>query len=127
MSPALDQDLGFEQRIEELAIEKLGAEFPVERFDLILLPRAFGLDEQGAHANLAQPLSDRRRREFRSVARADISRRPAFCEEVRKALQNGLRLQSPRHHDSQALRENSSITTRMRNFRPSWVASSMKS
>jgi hypothetical protein len=45
MSPALDQDLGLEQRIEELAIEKFGAEFPVERFDIAILPRASGLDE----------------------------------------------------------------------------------
>jgi hypothetical protein len=44
MSPALDQDLGLEQRIEELAIEKLGAEFPAERFDMTILPRASGLE-----------------------------------------------------------------------------------
>jgi hypothetical protein len=42
MSPALDQDLGLEQPIEELAVEKLGAEFPVERFDTTILPRASG-------------------------------------------------------------------------------------
>ncbi len=48
MSPALDQDLGFEQRIEELAVEKLGAELSVEGFDVAVLPRASGLDEQGA-------------------------------------------------------------------------------
>ena len=58
MSPALDQDLGLEQRIEEPAIEKLGAEFPVGRFDIAILPRASGLDEQVAHADLTQPLSD---------------------------------------------------------------------
>ncbi len=51
MSPALDQDLCLEQRIEELAIEKLGAEFSVERFDIAILPRTSGLDEQGADAN----------------------------------------------------------------------------
>jgi hypothetical protein len=45
MSPALDQDLGLEQRIEEFAIEKFGVEFPVERFDIAILPRASGLDE----------------------------------------------------------------------------------
>ncbi len=55
MSPTLDQDLGLEQRIEELAIEKLGAEFPIERFDIAVLPRASGLDEQGPHADLTQP------------------------------------------------------------------------
>jgi hypothetical protein len=52
MSPALDQDLGLEQRIEELAIEKFGAKFPVERFDITILPRASGLDEKGAHAGV---------------------------------------------------------------------------
>jgi hypothetical protein len=46
MPPALEQDLGLEQRIEDLAIEKLGAEFPVERFDIAILPRASGLDER---------------------------------------------------------------------------------
>ncbi len=102
MPPALDQDLGLEQRIEELAIEKLGAEFPVERFDIAILPWASGLDEQSAHADLTQPLSDRSRREFRSVVRPDMRRCPALYEEVRKALQDVLRLQSPRHHDRQA-------------------------
>ncbi len=34
MSPALDQDLGLQQRIEELAVEKLGAELPIERFHI---------------------------------------------------------------------------------------------
>jgi hypothetical protein len=62
MSPALDQDLGVEQRIEALAIEKLGAELPVERFDIAILPRASGLDKQSAHADLTQPFSDRSRR-----------------------------------------------------------------
>ena len=47
MPPALDQDLGLEQRIEELTAEKLGAKFPVERFDIAILPRASGSDEQG--------------------------------------------------------------------------------
>ena len=46
----LDQDLGFEQRIGELALEKLGAELAVERFDITILPPTSGLDEQGAHA-----------------------------------------------------------------------------
>ena len=44
-SPALDQDLSLQQRIEQLAVEKLGAELPVERFDIAILPRASGLDE----------------------------------------------------------------------------------
>ena len=72
MSPAFDQDLGLEQRIEELAIEKLGAKFPVEGFDIAILPRASGLDEEGAHADLTQPLSNRSSREFRPVVRTDI-------------------------------------------------------
>ncbi len=127
MSPALDQDLGLEQRIEELAIQKLGAEFPVERFDIAILPRASGLDEQGAHADLTEPLSDRGRREFRSVVRTDMCRRPTLYEQIRKALQacwdcSRLATTIARHS-----RENSSITTSMRSFRPSWVASSMKS
>ena len=49
MSPALDQDLCLEQRIEDLAIEKLGAEFPVERFDIAILPRASGPDERTSY------------------------------------------------------------------------------
>ena len=67
MPAALDQDPGLEQRIEELAIEKPGAESPVERFDMTILPRASGLDEQRGHADLTQPLSDRSRRECRPV------------------------------------------------------------
>ena len=67
MSPALDQDLGLKQRIEDLAIEKLSAEFPIERFDIAILPWASGLDEQGAHADPTQRVSDRRRCKFRSL------------------------------------------------------------
>jgi hypothetical protein len=67
MSPAFDQDLRLQQRIEEFAVEKLGAELPIERFHIAVLPGAAGLDEQGADAQQTQPLPDRRRREFRAV------------------------------------------------------------
>jgi hypothetical protein len=71
MSPALDQDLRLQQRIEELAVEKLGAELPIERFLIAVLPGAAGLDEQAADAQQTQPLPDRRR---------DTERQPAADE-----------------------------------------------
>jgi hypothetical protein len=39
-SPAFKQDLYFGQSVEYLTIKKLIAQFPIERFDIAILPRA---------------------------------------------------------------------------------------
>jgi hypothetical protein len=46
MSPVLDQGVCLQQRIEELAVEELRPALPIERFDITVLPRTSGLDEQ---------------------------------------------------------------------------------
>src|SRR5215212_4927393 len=42
--PAFDHDLGFRQRVEDLAVEQLVAELAVEALAVAVLPRAAGLD-----------------------------------------------------------------------------------
>ena len=44
--PLFDQDLGFDERMEDLAIEKLVSHSSVERFDESVLPWTAGHDER---------------------------------------------------------------------------------
>src|SRR6266480_3273454 len=45
-SPALDDDLGLAQSVEDLAVEQLIAKASVEALDVAVLPRAAALDEE---------------------------------------------------------------------------------
>jgi hypothetical protein len=70
-SPALDDDLGLAQSVEDLAVEQLIAKAGVEALDVAVLPRATPLDVGGlgtdsrdpfkrtALATNSGPLSDR--------------------------------------------------------------------
>lgn len=44
--PLLDQDTGFLQRVEDLPVQQLIPQLPVERLDVPVLPRTARLDEQ---------------------------------------------------------------------------------
>ena len=46
-SPALDNDLGLAQAVEDLAVEQLIAKAGVEAFDVAVLPRTASLDVSG--------------------------------------------------------------------------------
>jgi hypothetical protein len=54
LPPAFDQDLS-EQGIEDLTIEQLFPEFAVGALAVALLPRASGLDVQGADLQPVEP------------------------------------------------------------------------
>ena len=85
-SPPFDQDLGLQQRIEQLPVEELRAELPVEGFDLAVLPRTAGFDEQRANTQIFQPLANSRSGELRTIVAADEIGRPSLTEEVRQTL-----------------------------------------
>ena len=70
--PPIDQDLGFTQRIEDLAIKQLVSEFTVEALDESILPRVPRLDIQRGHTHMAQPVSDRLGRKLSTVVRSDV-------------------------------------------------------
>ena len=55
MAPALDENLGFEEGVEDLAIEKLIAQFSVEAFIVAILPRASGLDKESLDPDPGEP------------------------------------------------------------------------
>ena len=62
MAPALDENLGFEEGVEDLAIEKLIAQFAVEAFIVAILPRASGLDKESSGAGHPEGLRGAGRR-----------------------------------------------------------------
>src|SRR5436190_8188106 len=94
-SPALDDDLGFTQRVEDLTVEQFVAQARVEAFDEAVLPRAAGGDVSGlrpdapihsctAVATNSGPLSERmcsgtprrmNRSDKTSMTSMDLSRR----------------------------------------------------
>jgi hypothetical protein len=49
LPPALDQGSRLKHRVEDLAIEKFVLELPIERLDIAIFPRTFGLDEERLH------------------------------------------------------------------------------
>ena len=55
-APALDDDLGFSQRVEDFAVEEFVTQARVEAFDISVLPRAAGLDERRLRAYSRDPL-----------------------------------------------------------------------
>src|SRR5918997_846619 len=65
--PTLDDDLGFGQRVEELAVEQLVAKLAVEAFAIPILPRAAGLDVGRPGTHRGDPRPDGLGRELRTV------------------------------------------------------------
>jgi hypothetical protein len=54
-TPALTDDLGFTQRIEDLTVEQFIPQASIEAFDVAVLPRAAGLDVSGFCTNSGDP------------------------------------------------------------------------
>src|SRR6266540_6896567 len=54
-SPALDDDLGLAQSVEDLAVEQLIAKAGVEALDVAVLPRAAALDVSGLGTDSRDP------------------------------------------------------------------------
>ena len=54
-SPALDNDLGLAQAVEDLAVEQLIAKAGVEAFDVAVLPRTASLDVSGLGGDNCDP------------------------------------------------------------------------
>lgn len=59
LPPSLDQYLCVAQRVEDLAIEQLIAQLPVECLTVPALPRTAGFDVQNFSADSGKPCSQR--------------------------------------------------------------------
>ena len=57
-SPSIDKDLRLIESIKDLTIKQFISEFPVEGFDITVLPWTSRGDVQGLDADLLQPLPD---------------------------------------------------------------------
>ena len=66
-APAFDHDLCLLERVEDLTVQKLIAEFGIEAFAVAVLPWTAGLDERRFRANCDDPFPDRLRDELRAV------------------------------------------------------------
>jgi hypothetical protein len=85
-SPPFDQDLGLQQRIEQLPVQELRPELFIAGFDIALLRRAAGFDEQQANTQVFQPLANSRSCELSAIVAADEIGCPLLTKEVRQAL-----------------------------------------
>jgi len=80
--PALDDDLGFSQRVEDLAVEQLVAQARVEAFDVTILPRAARCDVGGLCTDRGDPLLHGFGYKLRSIVGADVTRDAAQDKEI---------------------------------------------
>ena len=55
LPPELDQDLRLLQRVEDLSVQQLIAQLPVEALDVPVLPRRTRLDEQRLYLDVLEP------------------------------------------------------------------------
>ena len=72
LAPALDDDLGLFERVEDFAIEQFVAELGVEPLAIAVLPGTAGHDVGGAGPNSCDPLSHRPGDELRAVVGTNV-------------------------------------------------------
>jgi hypothetical protein len=99
-SPALDDDLGLAQSVEDLAVEQLIAKTSVEALDVAVLPRAAPLDVSGFGTDSRDPFLHGPGDELRSVVGPDVSGNAPQDEEVG---QNVDHIERHRHSASEGL------------------------
>src|SRR5215210_7495663 len=67
--PAFDDDLGFAQCVEDLAIEQLIAQSRIEALDVTVVPGAAAIDVGGLRSHRCDPFLDSLGHELRAVVR----------------------------------------------------------
>src|SRR5215831_6872246 len=82
VTPALDDDLGLTQSVEDLAVEQLIAKAGVEALDVAVLPGAAPLDVGGLGTDNSDPFLHRLGDELRSVVGPDVSGNAPQDEQV---------------------------------------------
>ena len=101
-TPALDDDLRFAQRVEDLAIEQLVAQPGIEALDEAVLPRAARCDVGGLCADGGDPLLHRLGDELRAIVGADVLGHAAQDEQVGQHIDDVDGFEPARYPDGQA-------------------------
>lgn len=101
-SPALDDDLGFSECVEHLAVEQLVTQLAVEAFAVAVLPRAAGLDVERLCSELCEPATHDLGRHLSTVVGADVFRHAAFEHHVGHRLDDAKAVDATGHPDGQA-------------------------
>jgi len=101
-SPALDDDLGLAQSVEDLAVEQLIAKAGVEALDVAVLPRVASLDVSGLGADSCYPFLHGLGDELRSVVGPDVSGNAPQDEQVGQNVDHIDRLELASDTDRQA-------------------------
>ena len=70
--PLLDKHLRLPQRVEDLTVEQLVPQLPVEAFVVTVLPWAPRLNEESLRSDPLDPVPNSLGRELRSVIRPDV-------------------------------------------------------
>jgi hypothetical protein len=73
-SPSFDDDPGFAQAVEDLAVEQFVTKLAVEAFAIAVLPWAAWFDEQGLRSDLSKPVSDDPGSHLRAIVGTDVGR-----------------------------------------------------
>lgn len=126
-TPVLDQDLGFLEGVEDLAVEQLISKLAVEALAVATLPRTCWLDEQRPDGQAIQPFPYRVRTELRAVSERMCSGSPlvtnSSANDSMKSVDRSFRSTTMSRHS----RVYSSMSVSMRNALPSWVRSTTRS
>ena len=87
LAPVLDQHLGLLEGVEDLTIEQLIPELPIEALVLAVLPGAPRLDLEGLDAEPGEPVSNGLGGELRAIVRANVVRWAMVHKEICQDLQ----------------------------------------
>src|SRR5215470_2585346 len=126
-SPALDDDLGLAQSVEDLAVEQLIAKAGVEALDVAVLPRAAPLDVGGLGTGSRDPFLHGLGDELRSIVGPDVSGNARRMNRSDRTSITSIALSLRATRIARHSWVNSSSTLSIRYLRPSWVRSSTKS
>src|SRR5262245_27278578 len=126
-SPALNDDLGLAQSVEDLAAEQLIAKAGVEALDVAVLPRTAPLDIGNFGADSGDPSLDSLGDELRSVVGPDVTGNAAQMNRSERTSMTSIALSLRATRIARHSWVNSSMTLSIRYRRPSWVRSSTKS
>src|SRR5205807_5434596 len=72
LPPVVDQDLGFQYRVDHLAVEQLATLLVVVGLDVGILPRGARLDEQGPRSSPDAPTPERLGDELWAIVTPDV-------------------------------------------------------
>jgi hypothetical protein len=126
-SPALDNDLRFPQRVEDLAIEQFVPQACIKTFDKAVLSRAAWRDVGGIGSHGRDPILHGLGHELRAVVRKNVAGYSTHYEEVGENIDDVDGLELTIDADRQALRGELVDDVEHAVFLASWVRSSTKS